>query len=314
MKSVREIADFCADEDIKFVKLTFCDAVGQQKNVSIPAGELERAFEYGIAFDASAIRGFENETHSDLFLSPEPDTLTILPWRPEKQRVARILCSVRRPDGSIHECDTRSLLKKAVREAENAGLYLSVGAENKFTVYGTDSRLFPADNAAYLDLEPEDGCCDIRRQVCLMLESMGIPVNRSNHGLAAGQNSLSFGGMSVLRAADTMMTTLTAIKVIAAENELYAETGHITYDINVSGDSGSFIRSTAGRLTELKRFFVPGGGAWKDITRMDSSSIKVTAIGANPFIALMLIIYAGLGNDVGSIYNRLPKPIADLYS
>mgnify|MGYP002244669870 CR=1 FL=1 len=73
------------------------------------------SFEYGIAIDASAIAGFGDETHSDLFLHPEPDTLMPLPWRPEHGCVVRMFCSITYPDGKIFECDTRSILKKQFR-------------------------------------------------------------------------------------------------------------------------------------------------------------------------------------------------------
>ena len=116
-----EIMEYVREEDVKFIRLAFCDVFGKQKNISILADELPRAFKYGIAFDASAIKGFGDETHSDLFLHPEPDTLKPLPWRPEHGRVVRMLSSVSFPDGKPFECDTRSVLKKAVEDAKNAG-------------------------------------------------------------------------------------------------------------------------------------------------------------------------------------------------
>ena len=48
-----EIKQYVAEEDVKFIRLAFCDLSGKQKNISIHPDELDRAFEYGIAFDAS---------------------------------------------------------------------------------------------------------------------------------------------------------------------------------------------------------------------------------------------------------------------
>mgnify|MGYP000019575118 CR=1 FL=1 len=73
--SQQEIIQYVQEEDVKFIRLAFCDVFGKQKNISIMPDELQRAFSYGIAIDASAIDGFGDETHSDLFLHPEPDTL-----------------------------------------------------------------------------------------------------------------------------------------------------------------------------------------------------------------------------------------------
>ena len=76
-----EVIQYAREEDVKFIRLTFCDVFGKQKNIAIMPDELPRAFEHGIAFDASAIKGFGDEVHSDLLLHPEPETLMPLPWK-----------------------------------------------------------------------------------------------------------------------------------------------------------------------------------------------------------------------------------------
>lgn len=111
--SKAEVLQYMQEENIKFIRLEFCDVFGKQKNISIVPQELPRAFEQGIAIDASAISGFGDESHSDLFLHPDTDTLMLLPWRPEHGRVVRMFCSISYPDGTPFECDTRSLLKKS---------------------------------------------------------------------------------------------------------------------------------------------------------------------------------------------------------
>ena len=88
--SKEEVMQYVKEEDVKFLRLAFCDVFGRQKNISIMAEELPRAFEYGIAFDASAIAGFGDETRCDLLLHPNPETLMPLPWRPEHGRVVRM--------------------------------------------------------------------------------------------------------------------------------------------------------------------------------------------------------------------------------
>ena len=56
--SKEEVLQYMREEDVKFIRLAFCDVFGRQKNISIMPQELPRAFEYGIAIDASAITGF----------------------------------------------------------------------------------------------------------------------------------------------------------------------------------------------------------------------------------------------------------------
>ena len=136
--SKQEILQYVNEEDVKFIRLAFCDVFGRQKNISIMPEELPRAFEYGIAFDASAIAGFGDETHSDLLLHPEPETLTQLPWRPEHGRVVRMFASISYPDGRPFECDTRNLLKKAAENAHSAGHYFYFGSEQEFYLFMLD--------------------------------------------------------------------------------------------------------------------------------------------------------------------------------
>ena len=127
-----EIRQYVAEEDIKFLRLAFCDIFGSQKNISILPDELERALTYGIAFDASAVPGFGDEVHSDLFLHPDTGTLCMLPWRPDHGRVARMFCHVLRPNGAAFDADCRALLRQAVADAEQMGISFSFGTEMEF--------------------------------------------------------------------------------------------------------------------------------------------------------------------------------------
>ena len=88
--TAQEVWQYAREEDVKFIRLAFCDVFGRPKNISILASELPRAFETGIAIDASAIAGFADEAHSDLFLHPDPATLSELPWRSENGKVVRM--------------------------------------------------------------------------------------------------------------------------------------------------------------------------------------------------------------------------------
>ena len=122
MKYTQEdVMEFVRQEDVRFIRLAFCNVYGRQHNVAIMPSELRRAFEYGIAIDASSIEGFGGETRSDLLLRPDPSTLVQLPWRPEQGKVVRMFCDIFYPDGRAFERDTRSILKKAVAAAAGKG-------------------------------------------------------------------------------------------------------------------------------------------------------------------------------------------------
>ena len=103
-----EVIQFAEEEDVKFIRLTFCDVFGKQKNIAIMPVELPRAFEHGISFDASAIAGFGDETRSDLLLHPEPETLMPLPWRPEHGRVVQMFAGITYPNGDPFLCENGS--------------------------------------------------------------------------------------------------------------------------------------------------------------------------------------------------------------
>ena len=225
--SKQEVMQYVQEEDVKFIRLAFCDVFGKQKNISIMPEELPRAFEYGIAIDASAIEGFGDETHSDLLLHPDADTLMPLPWRPEHGRVVRLFCTISYPDGRTFECDSRSILKQAVQDAEKAGFQFFFGAEQEFYLFNLDDNGNPTkepyDNAGYMDIAPEDKGENIRREVCLTLEQMGIRPESSHHEEGPGQNEIDFRYSSPLAAADNAMTFQTVVKTVARRNGLYAD-------------------------------------------------------------------------------------------
>lgn len=225
--SKEEVIQYVREEDVKFIRLAFCDVFGKQKNISIMPQELSRAFEYGIAIDASAIAGFGDENHSDLFLHPEADTLTPLPWRPEHGSVVRMFCHITYPNGKIFECDTRSILKKAIQDAQDAGFQFFFGAEQEFYLFTLDDNgnltNEPYDNAGYMDIAPEDRGENIRREVCLILEQMGIQPESSHHEEGPGQNEIDFRYSDPLTAADNAMTFQTVVKTIARRNGLFAD-------------------------------------------------------------------------------------------
>ncbi|MBO4220803.1 MAG: glutamine synthetase, partial [Clostridia bacterium] len=225
--SAEEVMQYVQEEDVKFIRLAFCDVFGKQKNISIMPDELPRAFTYGIAFDASAIPGFGDEAHSDLLLHPEPETLKPLPWRPENGSVVQMFSNITWPDGTPFECDTRSLTKKAMEDASKAGFDFSFGAEQEFYLFLTDEigrpSKVPYDSAGYMDIAPDDRGENIRREICLTLEQMGIDPESSHHEEGPGQNEIDFRYSDALTAADNTMVFQRVARTVAARNGLIAD-------------------------------------------------------------------------------------------
>ena len=193
------------EEDVKFIRLAFCDVYGEQKNIAIMPGELLRAFQYGIAIDASAIAGFGGQVRSDLFLRPDPSTLVRLPWRPETGKVVRMFCDITYPDGRPLETDTRFILKNAVAAADKAGITFHFGPELEFYLFKTDSEGEPT-NIPYdkpgMAVAPGNKGENVRREVCLTIEQMGMRPERS-HEDGPGQNEIDFQYSDALTSATT---------------------------------------------------------------------------------------------------------------
>ena len=274
--SKEEVMQYVLEEDVKFIRLAFCDVFGKQKNISIMPEELPRAFEYGIAFDASAIAGFGDETRCDLLLHPDPETLMLLPWRPEHGKVVRMFTHITYPDGTLFECDTRSLLKKAVEDAKKAGYTFAFGAEQEFYLFNLDetgsSTKIPYDEAGYMDIAPEDRGENIRREICLTLEQMGIRPESSHHEEGPGQNEIDFRYSDPLTAADNTMTFQTVVKTIARRNGVFVDFSpkplddkpgngfHINMSVKPSDSSENLCYMIAGvleKVVEMTAFLNP---------------------------------------------------------
>ncbi|MBP5159756.1 MAG: glutamine synthetase [Lachnospiraceae bacterium] len=223
----QDVIQYIEEEDVKFIRLVFCDVFGRPKNISIMPGELDRAFEYGIAVDASAIRGFGGDVTSDLFLHPDPSTIAVLPWRPEHGRVVRMFCDISYPDGKPFENDTRRILKDAVACAKEKGYAFSFGAEIEFYLFKLgdegDPTAVPYDRASYMDMAPDDRGENVRREICLALEQMGIHPESSHHEEGPGQNEIDFCYSDPLSCADNAITFKTVVKAIAQKNGLWAD-------------------------------------------------------------------------------------------
>lgn len=346
--SKQEVMQFVQEEDVKFLRLAFCDVTGKPKNVSIMPTELERAFEHGIAIDASAIEGFGDETHSDIFLHPDPDTITVLPWRPAHGKVARMFCSITYPDGRPFEHDVRTLLKEAIRHAKGLGYSFYFGPEMEFYLFKLDENgnptVQPYDHATYMDVAPEDKCENVRREICLTLEKMGIRPESSHHEEGPGQNEIDFRYSDALTAADNAITFCSVVKSVAALNGLHADFSpkpladqpgsgqHINISIK-GGDEKDTNHMLAGILSTVADMTVflnpskqsfhrlgfnkaPKYISWSSENR--SQLIRIPAATgeyrraelrspdplANPYIAYTLLIYAGLYG----IQNKLELP------
>ena len=222
-----EVMKYIEEEDAKFIRLVFRDAYGVQKNIAVMPGEIKKAFEDGIPINALQIAGFKDCPYASLYLRPDSSTLTVLPWRPESGRVLRMLCDLYTPDGEEYISDTRKILKDAVDEAKKAGVEFKFGSETEFYLFKKDDdgnpTKIPYDNAGYMDIAPMDKCENVRREITLMIERMGLTPERSHHERGPGQNEIDFHYGKPLKAADQMETFKMVVSTVADRYGLVAD-------------------------------------------------------------------------------------------
>lgn len=275
------------DYEVKFIRLVFCDILGGQKNIAIMADQLEHAVVHGVSFDASSIEGFGNINESDLFLKPDLDTFSILPWRPSQRSVARFFCYITYPDGRPFEGCGRTLLRNLEQKWAGSGYSFLIGPECEFYLFEVDQAGDPTkrpfDKAGYFDMAPLDRGENVRRDICFALEEMNITPERSHHESGPGQNEIDFHASSPLKAADDFLTFKTAVKAIAGSSGLFAsflpkplknESGsglHVNISVSKDGrnlfssfgsEAASFLAGVMRRISQITVFSNPLPGSY----------------------------------------------------
>ncbi|MDR1642817.1 MAG: glutamine synthetase family protein [Clostridiales bacterium] len=318
--TAREAIQYVNENEVQFIRLAFSDMLGVQKNVTIFPSELPYALEKGVAIDANGIGGFGDET---VRLVPDPGTLSVMPWRPGPGRVVRLFCDI--CDGNAPSAfSSRNVLKNALKKAKDQGVAIQLGVKTEFYLFKTDEDGEPfmqtLDNGGYLDISPLDKGENIRREICLNLQEMGLTPERSMHKRGPGQNEIDFKASSVLSAADNYLAFKSVVKAIAARNGLFASfmpkpipnqqpSGlHLTISVQNPESFAAGIlekaRESAVVLNPLENSYdrlasgAPSEISWStpnSIIRVaDAIELRSADPAANPYLAFALVIEAGL--------------------
>ena len=225
MNTASELTDFIKENDVKFVRFSFIDLDGRQRNLSVMAEELPNVMTCGMPFSAAAAE-YGKGAGDDLLLFPDISTIHILPWRPQHGRVARFLCYVKDMEKKDAYFDSRSLLKNTLASLKEAGITCELGTDCEFYLFKTDDEGNPTkithDHAGYFDIAPLDKGENVRREICLTLEEMGIKPLSSHHECGPGQNEINFIATQTMAACDNYMIFRSVVKAIASRNGLFA--------------------------------------------------------------------------------------------
>lgn len=345
MKTMEEILEYISENDVKFVKLSFCDIFGRQKNVSVNASYFKEACGEGVEIDSSAV-GFP--TGDTFRLYPMVETITTLPWRPSAGSVVNVICNIGYRDGAPFEGDCCRVIWDAERDFAQTGCSISFMTESEFYITKLDESgeptLTPVDRAGYLDAAPLDRCENLRRDIVFTLEAMGMEPHSSHHEHGPGQNAVIFRANTAFRSSVNTLLFRSAVRNIANINGLYATfapsplEGMIGSNFRIVVDladrkgaanadkTRAFARGVLARLPEMAIFTNPVRNSYKRLlykstpahltlngplsavrTGMGNGKVEILSAdtACNPFVVLALVLEAGREGLEG----RAPEPV-----
>ena len=196
------------------------------KSVTIPVGRLEEVLEQGVWFDGSSIEGFARIYESDMVLVPDQTTYQVFPWSAPERRRARLICDAHGPDGQPSPNVPRLALKRSLARATGLGYVCNVGPEMEFFLFKRNderpTQPVPHDVGSYFDFSPRDEAQQVRSEIILALEGMGLQVEMSHHECAIGQHEIDFRYADALTSADNVVTFKYTVRAIAASHGIYA--------------------------------------------------------------------------------------------
>ncbi len=252
-----EIVAAAEKSNVRYVDLQFTDVMGAVKTVTIPLNQLGDSLEHGTWFDGSSVESFARTAESDMYLVPDPSTFQVLPW--SRPLTARLICWARTPDGEAYPGDPRGALLRAVEHAAGLGFEYRVGPELEFFILHRDAAghvaPLPNDRGGYFDFAT-DRSVAVRSTMVEALQAMGVAVNTVHHEIAPGQHEVDFSPVTVLRAADDVVTFRYVLKAVAQEAGLLAS--FMPKPFADESGSGMHVHQSLGRDGRSNAFSDPG--------------------------------------------------------
>lgn len=246
-----EVIAFAREHKTKMIDLKFTDLVGAWQHFSIPTSALNaEVFEEGLGFDGSSIRGWQGIENSDMIVMPDPTTAKLDPFT--EVPTLSMICDVVEPETyKPYHRDPRQLAKRAISYLKSTGIADTAyfGPEAEFfifddvrydqTSYGSFYQV-DSDEAAwnsgreeggrnlgyktrakegYFPVAPTDTLQDLRTEICLELEKIGVQVERQHHEVAsAGQGEINFRFGELLDMGDTLQWFKYIVKNVARKH------------------------------------------------------------------------------------------------
>src|ERR1044071_2565072 len=246
----KSVIENARKQGAKMVDVKFVDTFGTWQHFSVPMGELtEEVFEDGFGFDGSSIRGWKSIEASHMLAMPDPATAFIDPFC--LQPTLSVTCTIAETGTKeAYNRDPRGMSQRGEKYLQSTGLADTAvfGPEAEFFIFDNvqfDSKsngtFYTVDSEeavwncgreempnlgykirhkeGYFPVAPTDTQQDIRTEMCLIMEQLGITVERQHHEVAtAGQAEIDFRCDTLVRTADTMMLYKYIIKNVAKKH------------------------------------------------------------------------------------------------
>jgi glutamine synthetase len=246
----KQVLDMAKENNVKVVDLRFMDFPGLWQHFTVPMGELEESsFEDGFGFDGSSIRGWQPIHASDMLVVPDPETAKVDPFFEVPTLV--LICDIVDPvTREPYSRDPRHIARKAEAFLKNSGIgdVAYIGPEAEFFIFddvkydlGTNFAYYEIDSVegnwntgreegpnlgykprpkeGYFPVPPMDKFQDLRTEMLMTLESLGIQVEAQHHEVAtAGQAEIDMRFKPLLTMSDQLMWFKYVLKNVATRH------------------------------------------------------------------------------------------------
>ena len=300
--SPSDVLRLAEEQGAKMVDFKFVDMPGTWQHFTIPVSQLDQdVFSQGMGFDGSSIRGFQEIHESDMLLMPDPTTAVMDPFGATP--TLSLICDVVEP-GTLqpYSRDPRSLAKRAETYLRDSGLADTsyFGPEAEFFIFddvrydsAPHTQFYAVDSSegnwntarderpnlankirnkeGYFPVPPVDSLQDIRNEMCLVMESVGVPVERQHHEVAtAGQAEIDMTFDTLVSMADKLMMYKYVVKNVALRHgkvvtfmpkPIYGDNGsgmHVHQSLWKKGEPLFFDARGYALLSEMARFYIGG--------------------------------------------------------
>ncbi len=343
--TAKAVLEICKKKNIKMVDLKFIDMPGVWQHFSVPVDKLdEETFETGVGFDGSSIRGFQAIDESDMLLIPDPNTANIDPFC--QIPTLSLICDVKEPGKQIKEYnrDPRYIARKAEKYLGTTGIADASfwGPELEFFIFDdirfnqtTNSGYYFIDSIegnwnngreenpnlgykirpkeGYFPVPPTDSYQDLRTEMVLELQNMGIDIEAQHHEVATGgQAEIDMRYNALLVQADNVMIYKYVLRNVAKRHNkivtfmpkpLFGDNGtgmHIHSSLWKAGKPLFFDAKGYGMLSETALFYIGG------ILKHASALLALCAPSTNSFKRLV----PGFEAPVNLVYSQRNRSAA----